>query len=51
MKIVEKKEKSLFDKELALKSNLKKRKQFKKKYKLKKRSQWAYNLTNGLKKW
>ena len=39
MKIVEKKEKSLFDKELDLIINLKKRKQFKKKYKLKKRSQ------------
>ncbi len=37
MTIVEKKEKSLFDKELALKTNLKKRKKFKKKYKLKKK--------------
>ena len=33
MKIVEKKEKSLFDKALALKINLKKRKKFKEKYK------------------
>tara|TARA_Y100000590_G_scaffold50382_1_gene53132 strand:+ start:3639 stop:3755 length:117 start_codon:yes stop_codon:yes gene_type:complete len=37
MKIVEKKEKSLFDKELALKANLRKRKKFKKKYKLKRK--------------
>ena len=38
MKIVEKKEKPLSSKELALKINLKKRKKFKEKYKLKKRS-------------
>ena len=39
MKIVEKKkEKSLFRKELALKTNLKKRKKFKEKYRLKKKS-------------
>ena len=36
MKIVEKKEKSLLGKELALKINLKKRKKFKEKYKIKK---------------
>ena len=36
MKIAEKKEKSLLDKELALKINLKKRKKFKEKYKIKK---------------
>jgi len=38
MKIVEKKEKSFFRKELALKINLKKRKKFKEKYKQKKRT-------------
>ena len=37
MKIVEKKEKSLFLKKLALKTNLKKRKKFKEKYKIKKK--------------
>jgi hypothetical protein len=37
MKIAEKKEKSLLDKELALKINLKKRKKFKEKYKIKKK--------------
>ena len=37
MKIAEKKEKSLLGKELALKSNLKKRKKFKEKYKIKKK--------------
>tara|TARA_Y100001936_G_scaffold220959_1_gene235565 strand:+ start:463 stop:615 length:153 start_codon:yes stop_codon:yes gene_type:complete len=36
MKLVEKKEKSLLRKELALKLNLKKRKKFKEKYKQKK---------------
>ena len=38
MKIVEKKEKSLFRKELALRIDLKKRKKFKEKYKTKKKS-------------
>ena len=38
MKIVEKKEKPLFRKELALKTNLKKRKKFKEKNRLKKKS-------------
>tara|TARA_B100000029_G_C17383929_1_gene890844 strand:+ start:320 stop:436 length:117 start_codon:yes stop_codon:yes gene_type:complete len=38
MKIVEKKEKSFFSKELALKVNLKKRKRFKTKYKKKGRT-------------
>ena len=38
MKVVDKKEKSFLHKELALKINLKKRKKFKEKYKLKKRS-------------
>ena len=37
MKIAEKKEKSLLDKGLALKINLKKRKKFKEKYKIKKK--------------
>ncbi len=37
MKIVEKKEKSLLGKELALKINLKKRKKFKERYKIKKK--------------
>ena len=37
MKIAEKKEKSLLDKELALKINLKKRKKFKEKYKIQKK--------------
>ena len=37
MKIAEKKEKSLLGKELALKMNLKKRKKFKEKYKIKKK--------------
>jgi hypothetical protein len=37
MKIAEKKEKSLLGKELALKVNLKKRKKFKEKYKIKKK--------------
>jgi len=37
MKIVERKEKSLLGKELALKINLKKRKKFKEKYKIKKK--------------
>jgi|TARA_B100000929_G_scaffold56523_1_gene42250 hypothetical protein len=37
MKIVEKKEKSLLSRELALKINLKKRKKFKEKYKIKKK--------------
>ena len=37
MKIAEKKEKSLLDKELALKINLKKRKKFKEKYEIKKK--------------
>ena len=37
MKIAEKKEKSLLGKELALKFNLKKRKKFKEKYKIKKK--------------
>ena len=36
MKIVEKKEKSLFDKESALRLNLKKRKKFKQKYRIQK---------------
>ena len=36
MKIAEKKEKSLLGKELALRINLKKRKKFKEKYKIKK---------------
>tara|TARA_B100001029_G_scaffold86228_1_gene70776 strand:+ start:66 stop:182 length:117 start_codon:yes stop_codon:yes gene_type:complete len=36
MKIAEKKEKSLIKRELALRINLKKRKKFKEKYKLKK---------------
>ena len=39
MKIAEKKEKSLLGKELALKSNLKKRKKFKEKYKIKKNNE------------
>ena len=38
MRNLEKKEKSFLRKELALKINLKKRKKFKEKYKLKKRS-------------
>ena len=38
MKIVEKKEKSFLRKESALKKNLKKRKKFREKYKLKKRA-------------
>ena len=38
MKIVDKKEKSFFSKELALKVNLKKRKRFKTKYKKKART-------------
>jgi len=46
MKIAEKKEKSLLGKELALKINLKKRKKFKEKYKIKKK-QWAFYLING----
>ncbi len=37
MKIAEKKEKSFLSKELALKINLKKRKKFKEKYKIKKK--------------
>jgi hypothetical protein len=37
MKIAEKKEKSLLGKELALKINLKKRKKFKERYKIKKK--------------
>ena len=37
MKIAEKKEKSLLGKELALRINLKKRKKFKEKYKIKKK--------------
>ncbi len=37
MKIAEKKEKSLLGKEIALKINLKKRKKFKEKYKIKKK--------------
>ena len=37
MKIVEKKEKSLLSRELALKINLKKRKKIKEKYKIKKK--------------
>ena len=37
MKIFHKKEKSFLRKELALKSNLKKRKKFKEKYKIKKK--------------
>jgi hypothetical protein len=37
MKIAEKKEKSLLGKELALKINLKKRKKFQEKYKIKKK--------------
>jgi len=37
MKIAEKKEKSLIGKELALRINLKKRKKFKEKYKIKKK--------------
>ena len=39
MKIAEKKEKSLLCKELALKINLKKRKKFKEKYKIKKNNE------------
>ena len=39
MKIAEKKEKSLLGKELALKINLKKRKKFKEKYKIKKNNE------------
>ena len=39
MKIAEKKEKSLLGKELALKINLKKRKKFKEKYKIKKKNE------------
>ena len=39
MKIVERKEKSLFDKESALRLNLKKRKKFKQKYKERKKNE------------